>query len=75
MLAKNSGKSTQVQMVSIDQLVPEDHLLRRVDATIDFSFIYDLVKDKYCSDNGFSWLIAFHNPFQPFADKPICVLN
>ena len=52
MLTKNSGKSTQVQMVSIDQLVPEDHLLRRIDSTIDFSFIYDLVEDKYCSDNG-----------------------
>ena len=52
MLTKNSGKSTQVQMVSIDQLVPEDHLLRQIDAVIDFDFIYDLVKDKYCSDNG-----------------------
>lgn len=54
MLTKNNneGKSSQLQMVSIDQLVPQDHLLRKIDAVIDFSFIYDLVEDRYCHDNG-----------------------
>lgn len=28
--------------------VPEDHLLRRVHAMVDFSFINDLVKESYC---------------------------
>ena len=53
MLSKNSDNSTsQMQIVSIEQLVPEDHLLRKIDATIDFNFIYDLVEDRYCQDNG-----------------------
>lgn len=53
MLSKStSGKPDQVQMISLDQLVPQDHILRKIDAAIDFSFIYDLVEDKYCSDNG-----------------------
>lgn len=37
---------------SIDQLVPEDHLLRKIDETIDFSFIYDLVEEKCSPDMG-----------------------
>ncbi len=43
---------TQLQMVSIDELVPQDHLLRIIDKAIDWSFIYDLVRDKYSADNG-----------------------
>ncbi|EHI69767.1 transposase, IS4 family [Streptococcus ictaluri 707-05] len=33
-------------------MVPKDHLLRQIDQAIDFSFIYDLVEDSYCADNG-----------------------
>ena len=42
----------QVQLVCIDDLVPEEHLLRIIDKAIDWSFIYDLVADKYSQDNG-----------------------
>ncbi len=42
----------QIQMFSIDDLVPQDHLLRIIDKAIDWSFIYDLVRDKYSSDKG-----------------------
>ena len=42
----------QVQIVTMDALVPKDHILRLVDEAIDFDFIYDLVKDRYCTDNG-----------------------
>ena len=38
----------QIEMVALDQLVPEDHLVRKVEQAIDFKFIYVLVKDKYC---------------------------
>ena len=41
----------QLEMVTIDMLVPENHFVRKLDACIDWSFIYDLVKDKY-SDLG-----------------------
>ena len=30
-----------------DQLVPANHLVRKIEASIDFTFIYDLVKDMY----------------------------
>lgn len=52
MLSKNQGGPPQVQIVSLEELVPQDHLLRKVDVAIDFSFIYDLVEDKYSPDNG-----------------------
>ncbi|PHD77351.1 hypothetical protein COF64_06050 [Bacillus sp. AFS043905] len=34
-------------MITFDQLVPPNHLVRKMEASIDFTFIYDLVKDMY----------------------------
>lgn len=39
-------------MISVEELVPKNHLLRKIDKYIDFNFIYDLVEDKYSLDNG-----------------------
>ncbi len=36
----------------MEDLVSQDHLLRKVDHVVDFSFIHDLCKDLYCPDNG-----------------------
>ena len=53
MLTEQNEKSRmQMQIVCIDDLVPEDHLLRIIDRAIDWSFIYDLVRDKYSTDTG-----------------------
>ncbi len=35
-----------------DMLIPEDHLLRRINELIDFSFIYEELLKNYCPDNG-----------------------
>ena len=35
-----------------DIVVPQDNLLRRINTLIDFSFVYQELVDKYCSDNG-----------------------
>lgn len=35
-----------------DMIVPKDHILRKIRELIDFSFIYDELKNKYCLDNG-----------------------
>ena len=39
-------------MFSIEDFVPADHLLRKIDSAVDFIHIYDLVEDLYCKDNG-----------------------
>ena len=49
---QNEKVRKQLQIVSIDDLVPEDHLLRIIDKAIDWSFIYDLVRDMYSADTG-----------------------
>ncbi|MES7204562.1 IS1182 family transposase, partial [Cutibacterium acnes] len=43
---------TQVSLITLDELVPKDHLVRKIENAIDFSFIYELVEDLYCEDNG-----------------------
>lgn len=53
MMTKNADKKReQIQMFCMDDMVPKDHMLRLIDRAIDWSFIYDLVEDKYCLDNG-----------------------
>ena len=53
MMTQNADKKReQVQMFCMDDLVPENHLLRLIDKAIDWTFIYDLVEDKYSPDFG-----------------------
>ena len=52
MLTNNSKKQNELELVYIENLVPKDHILRKIDKYIDFSFIRDLTKDLYCLDNG-----------------------
>lgn len=53
MMSKNKDKKRQqMQMFSMDAMVPENHLLRTIERAIDFDFIYELVKDKYSPDQG-----------------------
>ncbi|EJY96508.1 transposase IS4 family protein, partial [Staphylococcus arlettae CVD059] len=52
MLNKSIDKRDQYEMISISELVPNNHLLRKVDAILDLNFVYELVEDKYCLDNG-----------------------
>ena len=34
------------------ELIPGDHLLRKLSAVVDFSFVCELVSDCYCPDRG-----------------------
>lgn len=53
MMTQNADKKReQIQMFCMDDMVPQDHLLRIIDKAIDWNFIYDLVEDTYCHDNG-----------------------
>jgi len=35
-----------------DLIVPKDNMLRQINDLVDFSFVYEELKDKYCLDNG-----------------------
>ena len=52
MLKESKVDLSNYEFVSIDNLVPKDHMLRKINTHVDFSFIDDLVKDLYCHDNG-----------------------
>ena len=40
------------EIVDTESLVPANHLLRKIDAAVDFGKIYDMVEPLYCADNG-----------------------
>lgn len=49
-MSKNQiNEREQLEILTIDQLVPQDHLVRKLEAAIDFSFIYPLVENLYSS--------------------------
>lgn len=50
-LTKNIENRNQIEFVSLEQMVPVDHLLRQIDVAIDFDKIYEFVGDLYCKDN------------------------
>ena len=52
MIVKQRENRGQVEVFSIEDFVPTDHLLRKIDSAIDFTHIYDIVEDLYCADNG-----------------------
>ena len=52
MISINKNIQSEILMTTMEELVPKDSLFRKIDKYIDFTFIYDLVKDKYCEDNG-----------------------
>ena len=49
MLTIRKGNFREDQMINVilDGLVPGNHLVRKIENAIDFSFIYDKVKDLY----------------------------
>ena len=52
MISINKNIQSEILMTTMEELVPKDSLFRKVDKYIDFTFIYDEVKDLYCEDNG-----------------------
>ena len=52
MLIDKDTRQISMEFVSIEELVPKDHLLRKIDKAIDFGFIREKVRSLYCADNG-----------------------
>ena len=52
MFKPKESSQSEYEFVSIDELVPDDHLLRLIDKYIDFSFLLEKVRPYYSEDNG-----------------------
>ena len=50
MINKRSRNQLKFKMVMLDELAPENHLLRKIDNSIDFCFINPLCEPYYCVD-------------------------
>lgn len=52
MITKKENIQTEMIMCTLEQIVPKDSLFRKIDKYIDFSFIYEEVKEMYSDKNG-----------------------
>ena len=52
MLKKEAEQRQAVEMLSTDMQVSKEHLLRKIDAGVNFIRIYELAEDLYCEENG-----------------------
>ncbi|WP_406603686.1 hypothetical protein [Neobacillus rhizosphaerae] len=52
MFKPRESSQSEYEFVSIDEFVPDDHLLRLIDKYIDFSFLLEKVRPNYSDDNG-----------------------
>ena len=52
MLKDYAPQQTELEMVTLEDLVPSEHLVRKIESAIDFEFIRAKVSHLYCPDNG-----------------------
>lgn len=52
MSSENRAERNQMEFFCIDSFVSEDHLLRKIEEAVDFSKIYEIVRARYCHNNG-----------------------
>jgi transposase len=52
MIKNEYVKQTEFEVVTIEQLVPQNHVLRKVEKHYDFSFVRTRMEGLYCKDNG-----------------------
>ena len=49
---RGQDKRRDVVLVDIDQLVPADHMLRKIEKIMDYDWLYERLSPYYCHDNG-----------------------
>ena len=47
MMKRETEQRQAIEMLCTDMLTPRDHLLRKIDAAVDFTHIYELVEGLY----------------------------
>jgi len=52
MMSERRDIELKMYSPSLEEIVESDEFLRRLDAAVDFSFIYDELRPYYCADNG-----------------------
>ena len=53
MLRPQEEARAEFEIICLEDFIPEDHLLRKIAAYMDFSFIHNIVKDLYSETQGY----------------------
>ena len=48
---KKDGRR-DVMITDLDTLIPQDHLLRKIEKVMDYDWLYERLSPYYCADNG-----------------------
>jgi transposase len=65
---KEKESRNQIRYVCIEDLVPQNHLLRMIESAVDFSFVRDEVRELYSADKG-------RPSIDPVTLVKLCVIN
>ena len=52
MMGKRDAQTSAMQMVTLDELVPQDHFVRKLNRALDLGFVPELLQKAYPSDLG-----------------------
>ena len=52
MLERAANERGNTKIVCLEDLVPREHILRKIERAVDFNEIYPMVEQYYCEDNG-----------------------
>ena len=52
MLERGRENRETLELINTEMYVPQDHLLRKIDAAVDFMHVYDFVEDLYSPNKG-----------------------
>jgi len=52
MIKRKQQRQLKMELVCLDELVPDEHILRKVNRAVDFEFIREKTAHLYCHDNG-----------------------
>jgi len=52
MMTQRKGVQLSAITTSLEEVIPSNHFLRRLDAAVNFGFIYEEMKPYYCANNG-----------------------
>jgi transposase len=52
MIQKQQSMTLSPYLELYNLVVPKDNMLRQINELVDFSFVYEELKERYCLDNG-----------------------
>lgn len=52
MIKESRDMRKEVKTINIDSLMPQNHLMRKIDKVIKFEKVYDITKKYSCEDSG-----------------------